>query len=242
MPANEVFNNFFTIFFLVFGSLLGSFSNVIVLRMATGKSVIFPPSACPKCNHKLHAHDLIPVLSWLFLSGRCRYCQVPISWQYPLVEALMAVIICFSFIKTGLNSSFIGLASSLAIWFIASVIFIRNEVKKFQPFLWAVLYFVALQYFLCNYSFDIYSILIPIIAAVVAGVASINKDERTYAFAWGALAFILSFSVLKIASPWFLLILLPISLLNMSIKSRSLALWFYFMTQLVAIATILASR
>jgi prepilin signal peptidase PulO-like enzyme (type II secretory pathway) len=62
--------NLFTLAFFVFGSLLGSFSNVVIFRMASGASVIFPPSACPKCNHRLSATDLFPVISWLFFDGQ----------------------------------------------------------------------------------------------------------------------------------------------------------------------------
>lgn len=143
--------NFYIFFFSLFGSLLGSFSNVVILRMSTKTSVIFPPSACPKCNHQLSALDLVPVFSWLFLKGKCRYCKTPISYQYPLVEFFIALILGASFYKLGLGLEFVGFASALTIWFIAAVVFLRNEVHSSIPFYGALLYNLLLFKFFCGY-------------------------------------------------------------------------------------------
>jgi leader peptidase (prepilin peptidase)/N-methyltransferase len=74
------------------GLAIGSFLNVVIWRSPRGLSVVTPPSACPNCQHQLAARDNIPVLSWLLLRGRCRYCQTPISAQYPLVELATAAL------------------------------------------------------------------------------------------------------------------------------------------------------
>ncbi|MEX2216219.1 MAG: prepilin peptidase [Phycisphaeraceae bacterium] len=74
------------IFTFVYGSCIGSFLNVVVYRMPRGKSIVTPPSACPRCDHKLAWYDNVPILGWLWLQGKCRYCKNPISPQYPLVE------------------------------------------------------------------------------------------------------------------------------------------------------------
>ncbi|TBH15246.1 prepilin peptidase [Thermus thermamylovorans] len=76
------------LFALVLGLLVGSFLNVVVHRLPKGESIVFPPSRCPRCGHRLGPMDLVPVLSYLALGGRCRYCGKPISPRYPLVEAL----------------------------------------------------------------------------------------------------------------------------------------------------------
>lgn len=68
------------------GLLIGSFLNVVVWRVPRGESVVRPRSACPRCGHPLAARDNVPVVSWLLLHGRCRYCSTPISRRYPLVE------------------------------------------------------------------------------------------------------------------------------------------------------------
>lgn len=76
---------------LLFGAIVGSFLNVVILRLPEkGASIVFPGSHCPHCKTPIQWYDNIPVLSFLFLRGRCRSCRTAISWQYPLVEALMA--------------------------------------------------------------------------------------------------------------------------------------------------------
>ena len=75
----------------VFGSLIGSFFNVVIYRMPRGESVVFPPSACPACGYRIKPWENIPVLSYLLLRGRCRGCRSGISPQYPLVEAVTAL-------------------------------------------------------------------------------------------------------------------------------------------------------
>lgn len=74
-----------------FGSLIGSFLNVVVYRVPTGKSIVSPPSACGSCGHAVRGFDNIPVVSWLVLRGKCRDCSSPISVRYPLVELGAAV-------------------------------------------------------------------------------------------------------------------------------------------------------
>ncbi|GLV47921.1 peptidase [Thermus sp. LT1-2-5] len=76
------------LFSLVLGLLVGSFLNVVIHRLPKGESIVYPPSRCPHCAHRLSALDLVPVLSYLALKGRCRYCGEPISPRYPLVEGL----------------------------------------------------------------------------------------------------------------------------------------------------------
>lgn len=75
------------------GLLFGSFCNVLIYRLPRGESIVRPGSHCPACGAKLQAIDLVPVLSYLFLRGRCRCCRAPISPRYPLVEVLTAA--CF---------------------------------------------------------------------------------------------------------------------------------------------------
>jgi len=74
------------------GAIVGSFGNVVVYRLPRGESVAFPGSHCPNCGRSLGVLDLVPVLSYLALGGRCRTCKEPISPRYPLVEALMAAL------------------------------------------------------------------------------------------------------------------------------------------------------
>jgi leader peptidase (prepilin peptidase)/N-methyltransferase len=73
---------------LVFGLLVGSFLNVCIMRLPRGRSVISPPSNCPRCKESIKFYDNIPIVSFLLLLGKCRKCGEPISWRYPLVNSV----------------------------------------------------------------------------------------------------------------------------------------------------------
>lgn len=79
-------------FAVVLGAVIGSFLNVCIYRIPRGESVIFPPSHCPHCLHRLGPLDLIPFFSWFFLKGKCRYCTGTITVRYPFVEILTALL------------------------------------------------------------------------------------------------------------------------------------------------------
>ncbi|MFG0283628.1 MAG: prepilin peptidase [Phycisphaerales bacterium JB039] len=83
---------YWLLFVFAFGACVGSLINVLVYRMPRGISVITPPSACPKCHTRLRWRDNIPVLGWIMLRGKCRYCQAPISAEYPIVEAIVGAL------------------------------------------------------------------------------------------------------------------------------------------------------
>lgn len=85
----------------IFGLIFGSFYNVVGLRLSKGESIVFPPSHCMNCNHRLHFFDLIPLFSYLFLKGKCRYCSKHISIKYPLFELLTAFLFCLCYLKFG---------------------------------------------------------------------------------------------------------------------------------------------
>jgi len=76
----------------IFGLIVGSFLNCVIFRLEKGKSFLKGRSHCPDCKHTLAWHDLIPVLSFIILKRRCRYCKKPISWQYPLVEIATGIL------------------------------------------------------------------------------------------------------------------------------------------------------
>ncbi len=87
------------IFFVgLFGSLVGSFMNVCIWRIPRGRSIVTPRSCCCSCGHPLGVADLVPVLSYLWLGGRCRYCGAPFSARYPLVEAWSAMVWIVSYL------------------------------------------------------------------------------------------------------------------------------------------------
>jgi leader peptidase (prepilin peptidase)/N-methyltransferase len=79
-------------FIFAFGACLGSFLNVLIYRLPAGISLWHPPSRCPHCLHSLGKTENIPVFGWLWLRGRCRWCQAPISFRYPLLEAITGLL------------------------------------------------------------------------------------------------------------------------------------------------------
>lgn len=82
----------------ILGTAVGSFINVVVYRVPAGLSILFPPSRCPHCLHQLKSYDNVPVLGWILLKGRCRYCRSKISQRYPIVEAVTGILFLVLFL------------------------------------------------------------------------------------------------------------------------------------------------
>ncbi|HKJ64907.1 MAG TPA: prepilin peptidase [Desulfopila sp.] len=111
------------IFALLLGAVVGSFLNVVILRLPKEDgSIIFPASHCPSCSTPLRWYENIPILSYLFLRGKCGHCKTKISLQYPVVELLMALLCGAVFAEFGLTLTaagyFIFTAALLVIIFI----------------------------------------------------------------------------------------------------------------------------
>lgn len=86
------------LFIAALGACIGSLTNVLVYRLPRGLNVVTPPSACPACGTQLTFGENIPIFGWLLLKGRCRFCRVKISSEYPLVEAFVAALFVFFFV------------------------------------------------------------------------------------------------------------------------------------------------
>ena len=98
------------------GLLVGSFLNVVIARLPEGESLMHPGSRCPHCGHPVRPYDNVPVLSWLWLRGRCRDCGEPISARYPLVEALTAVLCALVVVAKGADEdAWLGIALVLTL-------------------------------------------------------------------------------------------------------------------------------
>jgi len=85
-------------FIFAFGCCIGSFLNVVIYRLPRDKSLVAPPSACPACDKHIRFYDNIPLLSWLLLGRKCRYCKAPISPRYFIVELLTGLLFVGLFI------------------------------------------------------------------------------------------------------------------------------------------------
>lgn len=94
---------FISIYITLLGMILGSFYNVVALRVPVGESLLHPPSHCPNCNTRLKARDLLPVISYLLSAGKCRYCGTKVSPLYPLGEAATGLLFLWVYLQFGLT-------------------------------------------------------------------------------------------------------------------------------------------
>jgi leader peptidase (prepilin peptidase)/N-methyltransferase len=152
------------VFIFAFGSCIGSFLNVVVYRMPRDKSLVTPPSSCPSCGKHIRFYDNIPMLSWLLLGRKCRYCKVPISPRYFLIELLTALL-------------FIGLF----------VLYFYTDLRKsVQPFIgrgWLIylLHIIMLSAFIAASAIDLEHWIIPLaICWFVTAVGFIGSTFGPY--------------------------------------------------------------
>lgn len=87
----------------LFGLVIGSFLNVVIHRVPLGESIAFPGSKCPECETPISPKDNIPVLSYVFLRGKCRNCGTPIPLRYPLVEAATGILFALAALRFGVS-------------------------------------------------------------------------------------------------------------------------------------------
>ncbi len=116
--ALQPLHAFFMAMSFVLGCMVGSFCNVCICRWPSGESVISPRSRCPKCRNAIAWYDNIPLLSWLLLGAKCRHCSLPISWQYPLVEAVTGVLFLLVYWRFGFTPAtpiYMALSAGLVI-------------------------------------------------------------------------------------------------------------------------------
>ena len=112
----------------VLGLIVGSFLNVCILRLPHDMSVVLPASHCPACKTPLRAFDNIPLLSFIALRGRCRYCDVKISWRYPLVESLNGLAYVFAAVRFGLEPATFVYALLLSTLIVVTLIDLNHQI------------------------------------------------------------------------------------------------------------------
>ncbi len=98
------------VFLVLFGLMWGSFLNVVIYRLPAGKSLVRPRSSCPQCGAFIKPYDNVPVMSYLWLGGRCRSCRKRIPVQYPLVELLTVGVLLILYLTFGLALHFFACA------------------------------------------------------------------------------------------------------------------------------------
>lgn len=132
----------FYILIFILGAVIGSFLNVVILRLQNGEKISGSRSHCPQCGHQLAANDLWPILSFMLLRGKCRYCQKKISWQYLLVElatAILFFIITYSYIG-GLGARVLFVSFPIFFHWLRNIIFVCILIVIFvYDFKWSLI-------------------------------------------------------------------------------------------------------
>jgi leader peptidase (prepilin peptidase)/N-methyltransferase len=178
----------------IFGSLIGSFLNVVVYRVPRRLSVVNPPSACPRCGENIKGYDNIPLVSWLMLRGKCRNCAEPISSRYPLVE-----------LATGLAFAAVAVWFALTRWQATDAASLTTSILELVAFL----YLAAITIALTLIDLDTHTlpnrIVLPsyLVGGVLLGAASVithDWAQLVTMLAGGAALFALYF-VIAIAAP-----------------------------------------
>ena len=136
------------IYLFVFGAILGSFYNVVGLRVPAGQSIVQPGSHCPNCQKQLRWTELIPIVSFLLQKGKCRSCQTTISPIYPFFEGLTAVLFTISPLLVGWSKELpmaLALISLLVIISISDIktMLIPNKVLVFFLIVFSITRFIS---------------------------------------------------------------------------------------------------
>ena len=138
-----------TLFFVfITGLAFGSFTNVLIYRIPLSLSVLFSRSHCPVCKHRIAWYDNIPILSFIVLRGKCRYCKSPISIRYPVVELIVALIVSALYLRFGISSKFLFLFLSTPI--LVALFFIDIEHHRLPDKLTFPFAFIGLVFNLMN--------------------------------------------------------------------------------------------
>ena len=112
----------------IFGAMVSSFLNVCIYRLPKEESIIWPGSHCPHCKKPIKFYDNIPLVSYLLLKGKCRYCKEPISIQYLLVEGVTALSSLFLIIKFGLSLSYLVYFAFVSSLIVITVIDLYHQI------------------------------------------------------------------------------------------------------------------
>lgn len=139
------------IFVFVLGACIGSFLNVVIYRVPNELSLL-TGSACPNCKASIRFYHNIPILGWMLLGGKCKDCREPISWRYPAIEALTALVFLIVYMTIGLTVylpvALVFVATMIALIFIDAEHMILPNVITYPMFVIALIVRVAFPIFL----------------------------------------------------------------------------------------------
>lgn len=150
---------------LIIGLCIGSFLNVCIYRIPREESIAYPSSHCTSCGYELKFYDLIPVLSYIFLRGRCRKCNEKVSIIYPTIEIINGLVYLLLFIKFGLTFEFIFYSILSSLLIVISIIDIKTKEVYSSTTIFGL--FLAIIYIISGVYFGKISILNSVLGGVI---------------------------------------------------------------------------
>ena len=165
----------------LFGAIVGSFLNVCIYRLPREKSIIFPRSFCPSCEKPIKFYDNIPIISYLYLMGKCRHCGVRFSVKYPIVEFITASLFTLLFLTIGLTIELPVLLFFVSILIVISFIDLEFQIIPDILSLGGIVAGFLLSFFRTNFSVlnSVYGIFLGggILFAIAYGYQLLRKKE-----------------------------------------------------------------
>lgn len=155
---------YYTVIFFIFGTIFGSFYNVVGSRLPNGESIAFPPSHCTNCNHVLKFYELIPLVSFLIQGAKCRNCKTHLSWSYFLYECMTGILFALCYISFGFTVDLF-----LALTFVsACAIIIVSDIEYYvipDEIIVVASTLIGLELFVV---YDIQTVLLHIVSGICA--------------------------------------------------------------------------
>ncbi len=152
-------------FIFVFGAIAGSFLNVVIHRLPKGESLVKPASHCPHCHQPLRWYQNIPLLSFVFLRGRCAFCHAPVSVRYFFVEFISALVTLYSFSRFGFRPEFFLIV--LLAYVLIAVSFIDLDVLLIPD---RILLLFVIFFLVYNVIFEVRSWRFVMSGALITGI------------------------------------------------------------------------
>jgi leader peptidase (prepilin peptidase)/N-methyltransferase len=166
-----------TVVFVMFGMAVGSFLNVCIDRLTARKSLAYPPSHCDTCQHPLSPADLVPVFSYLWLRGRCRYCRAHIPLRSLFVEMGTGILFGIIYWRYGLSADAALTAFYSSVFVVIMVIDMEHQLilnRVIYPAAAAALIILAIDFFLPGPGFFRHLVFLPqpkILSGIIGGAA-----------------------------------------------------------------------
>ncbi|WP_251859793.1 A24 family peptidase [Clostridium sp. Marseille-Q2269] len=166
------------IIILILGLIMGSFLNVCIYRIPKEESIIYPPSYCEECGSDIKSYNLIPVVSYIFLKGRCKSCKSKISLRYPLVEILTAILFLEVYNICGMSFNFIKYTTFISFIIVIGLIDLDTKYVYSKTTISAMiiaLIFILIEKFYLGYSIKTYIYSVILCITIIGTIIFITK-------------------------------------------------------------------